>query len=64
MENKKAILPNDKPDEWVMLAQSILEQQDFNYQNYYEERNTIVVSAKTYEKLKPLSNEFRSQNIV
>jgi hypothetical protein len=64
MKKKKAILPKEKPDEWVMLAQSIIDQQNFNYQNYDEERNSIVVSAKTYEKLKQISNEFRANNIV
>lgn len=64
MKKKKEILAKDKPDEWVVLAQSIIDQKNFNYQNYDEERNSIVVSAKTYEKLKQFSNEFRSQNIV
>lgn len=64
MKKKKAIAAKEKPDEWVNLALSVFNQLNFDYQNYDKERSSVIVSAKTYEKMKQLSDQFRSQNIV
>jgi hypothetical protein len=64
MEKKKFPPSNEKPDEWTELAMNILDGLNFNYQNYNQERNSIIVSRKTYDKMKKLSDEFRANNIV
>jgi hypothetical protein len=52
MSRKKKILEKPKPDEWVELAMNVLEQiGEPDYNRYIEERNTVVVSGKMYDKL-------------